>query len=141
MPSNCSHSTWHVLFLQCACSSFQQLHSIVENNYMNIFFGIPCSFKYLLNSFEKYFPPPLDVNHFMFTPFSFSIITLNSKNVETFHFCVSWSKPTPSLCGHQWNSCSIYILQWISSSWSTHLSGLFPKLWKLHELFELGMDA
>jgi hypothetical protein len=32
------HSTWHVLFLQCACYSFQQLHSDVGNNYMNISF-------------------------------------------------------------------------------------------------------
>jgi hypothetical protein len=24
-------------------------------------------------------------------------------------------------------------------SWSTHLSGSFPKVWNLHELFELGM--
>jgi hypothetical protein len=24
----------------------------------------------------------------------------NSKNVETLHLCVLWSRPTPSLCGH-----------------------------------------
>ncbi len=34
--ANFSHSTWHVLFLQCACFSFRQLHFIVGNNYMNI---------------------------------------------------------------------------------------------------------
>jgi hypothetical protein len=45
------------------------------------------------------------------------------------------------LCGHQWNSRSTWILQWILYSWSTHLSGSFPKVWNLHELFELGMDA
>jgi hypothetical protein len=29
---------------------------------------------------------------------------------------------------HQWNSHSTCILQWILSSWSTHLSGSFPKV-------------
>jgi hypothetical protein len=94
-----------------------------------------------MNSFEKYSPPPSDLRHLMLTPFSFSNIALNSKNVETLHLCVSWSRPTPSLCGHQWNWHNTCILQWILFSWSTHLSGSFPKVWNIHELFELGMDA
>jgi hypothetical protein len=36
--ANSSHSTWHVLFLQYAYFSFQQLHSIVGNNYMSTSF-------------------------------------------------------------------------------------------------------
>ncbi len=59
-------------------------------------------------------------------PFPSPPLLWNSKNVETFHLYVSWSRPTPSLCDHQWNSCSTCILQWIMFSWSTHLSGSFP---------------
>jgi hypothetical protein len=33
--ANSSHSTWHVLLLQCAYFSFQQLHYVVQNNYMS----------------------------------------------------------------------------------------------------------
>ncbi len=47
--ANFSHSTWHVLFMQCACSSFQQLHSVVGNNYMSISFKfhVPSSIQWI----------------------------------------------------------------------------------------------
>ncbi len=139
--ANSSHSTWHVLFLQCAYFSFQQLHSIVENNYMNISFEshAPSSthWIHLKNTLPLHRTLDIWCSH----PSPSPPLLWNSKNVETLHLCVSWGRPTPSLCGHQWNSRSICILQWILSSWSTHLSGSFPKVWNLHELFELGMDA
>jgi hypothetical protein len=36
--ANSFHSTWQMLFLKCACFSFEQFHYAVGNNYMNISF-------------------------------------------------------------------------------------------------------
>jgi len=93
-----------VLFLQCACFSFQQLHPVVGNNYMSISFEshAPSSthWIHLKNTLPLHQTLGIWCSH----PSPSPPLLWNSKNVETLHLCVSWSRPTPSLCGHQWHS-------------------------------------
>ncbi len=113
--ANSFHSTWHVLLLQCACFSFQRFHSVVGNNYMSTSFKfhVPSSTHWI--HLKNTLPLHRIWRTWCSHPFPFPPFLWNSKNVETLHLCVSWNRPTLSLCGHQWNSRSICILQWILS--------------------------